>query len=472
MNNQLGADIPLSNEKRNIVTLGSALAILGVFMNSAGFAVILRKLLTSMDALSYFSLIVLLRSTATTIMTPISGKLIDLFGLKKVTTVGGLLCAVTTLALSQAHSVMTICIMSFLSSLSFGIMVPIPYTLVRKIHERKDVSKANGFISSASAIGSFTGGIIAGKLADMNLLWFAILFPLIPELLAVAIVAFNIPRQEKSQQNTQIDIPGIILMSGGVSSLLISLNYGGRTGWNNPYVLAGLAGAVVLILLFIKVELKSPAPIIPISLFSYKQYTVTLIVGGLCYYYFNAMNSYGPYVVQSVLGVSATVSGSLLLPRTLITMALPAFAGTWVGKQKSNLWKAMAVSTTLVALSFVPLAFTTPATPLMIFYGAFAVTGIAESFRAVSITPSAQDALDASNMGVGTSMVNFVNTFTMAIAAAINGIIIDSFPGNTSTGVRMIFTITSMTSVAALLIVVFVLRKMHTKKPVSGGQLI
>jgi len=464
MQNQSGVEIPLSGKKRNIVTAGSALIMLGIFMNSTGFAVILRKLLTTMDALPYFTLITLLRSTASTIMTPISGKLIDLFGLKKVTIVGGIMCVITSLGLSQANSVMVICIMAFLNNLSYGTMVPIPYTIVRKIHERKDVSRANGYISSAVAIGSFAGGIIAGKFADMNLLQFAILFPLIPELLAVLLVAGNIPRHERKQQKTYIDIPGILLMSTGISALLISLNYGGRIGWGNPYVLAGLAGAVVLIILFISVELKSPGPIIPISLFSRKQYTVSLIVGGLCYYYFNAMNSYGPYVVQSVLGVSATVSGSLLLPRTIITMALPAFVGTWVGKQKCNLWKAMAISTTLVTLSFIPLAFTSPSTPLMVFLVAFAITGIAESFRSVSITPSAQDALDASNMGVGTSIVNFVNTLSMAIAAATNGIILDSFPDNVSAGVRIIFTITSLTSFAALLIVVFVMRKIHTAK--------
>ena len=95
---------------------------------------------------------------------------------------------------------------------------------------------------------------------------------------------------------------------------------------------------------------------------------------------------YAPLSVQKVMGQSATISGSLQFPRMILIMILPVIVGTWVSKKAGNTKKAMIIATGVVAASFLVMGFTTSSTPVIVYFVALALTGVAESFRAVSYT--------------------------------------------------------------------------------------
>lgn len=183
------------------------------------------------------------------------------------------------------------------------------------------------------------------------------------------------------------------------------------------------------------------------------------MVGFICYFYQTAMSAYVPLAVQDVMGVSATAAGSLQFPRTILTMVLPTIAGVWIGKKAANNWKAMAIATGLAALPFIPLGFTTASTPFLVYVICIGITGIAESFRSVSVTPVAQSVLPQKDLGVGTSLVTFVNSLASLFAAAINGVIFGMSGNQVQAGVNHIFRFTVVISLAGFLLVVFVVRK-------------
>ena len=92
--------------------------------------------------------------------------------------------------------------------------------------------------------------------------------------------------------------------------------------------------------------------------------------------------------------------------------------------------------------------------------------GIAESFRAVSITPAAQATLAPQDLGVGTSLVNFTNSLSGLIAAALFGLAYDiNTSGNTeslthiTSGINTVFLMASLVSFIGLAIVLLVVRK-------------
>lgn len=123
------------------------------------------------------------------------------------------------------------------------------------------------------------------------------------------------------------------------------------------------------------------------KLFKNKNYTVLLIVGFICYFYQNAMNYYAPIGAHAGYGSIHECAGALQMPRTLITIILPTIAGAWVGKKAANAWKAMVIGTSLAMIPMAVMALVTNSgASIMIYFVALAVTGIAESFRAVSIT--------------------------------------------------------------------------------------
>ena len=131
----------------------------------------------------------------------------------------------------------------------------------------------------------------------------------------------------------------------------------------------------------------------------------------------------------------------------------------------------MAVGTLFVAIPMFLMGFITPTSSVLIYFVALAITGIAESFRAVSITPSAQATLQPADMGVGTSLVNFVNSLANTISAAVLGTVyninIAADPNSAAliqNGVNSVFITAALVSALGFLLVLFVVRPQMTGK--------
>lgn len=313
--------------------------------------------------------------------------------------------------------------------------------------------------------------VIPGIICAVCGIAFAFVRSLVPLILGVVLIGMNMPNV-KREGKVSIDIPGIIALVVALAGILLALNFGSSMGWGNPAIIAGFVIGIVALVVLVKIEGKSAEPLIPLKLFKNSQYTVLLIVGFICYFYQSAMNVYAPIGAMRVMGASTSAAGALQMPRTIITIFLPTMAGVWVGKKASNAWKAMVVGTLFVAVPMAVMGFTTPSTSIIIYFVALTITGIAESYRSVSITPSAQATLQPADMGVGTSLVNFVNSLANTIAAAVFGVAYNlntaADPTNVAyiqNGVDSVFRLAATVAVIGLVLVIFVVRpKMTAKK--------
>ena len=446
--------IPLSRTKKTLVTIGCICLMLSIAFFGLSLAVIQGPILEQMNAMHYFSTLTIFASLGLAILTPIGGKLGDLFGRRNIIIISGIVGTICGIGMGLVKTVVPFMILRLILGAAQGAFTAAPYILIREIYEPKDVPKRMGLLSSSIAVGGFAGSIIAGILTDAGLLKLGIVFPVIPLILGVLLIGFNLPNK-KREEKAVIDIPGVILLALFLSALLLSLNYAPKIGWANPKIIIGFIASVILGFFLVKAEKKAVEPIIPMNLFTNKRYRTLIIIGVIAYFYQEAMNMYAPLSVQKVMGQSATISGSLQFPRMLLIMILPVIVGTWVSKKAGNTKKAMIIATGVVAVSFLVMGFTTSSTPVIVYFVALALTGVAESFRAVSITPSAQAALDPSEWGIGTSLLTFMNSLSLLFAAAIDGIVFDINKNNIQTGINGIFLLTAVISIIGVLIVIF-----------------
>lgn len=462
--------VPLPKKKKNLVQIGCICMMLSVAMYGLVFETLTSPILKSVNAMGYVGLFSIFGALGVAIMTPIGGKLGDLIGRRNIVVIPGILCAVCGILFAFVRSLVPLLIFRLLVSLAQGAFTAAPYIIVGLIQERKDVPKAMGMLATAIAVGGFGGSIIAGILTDMGLLSVAIIMPAIPLILGVVLIGFNMPNLKREGKVT-IDIPGIITLVITLCGILLALNFGPSVGWINPAILAGFAIGIIAFIAFIKIEAKAKEPLIPLKLFKNKNYAVLLLVGFICYFYLSAMNVYAPIGALQVMGVSTSAVGALQMPRTLFTILLPTFVGVWVGKKSGNAWKAMVMGTALVAIPMAVMGFTNPGTSIVLYFVALAITGIAESFRAVSITPSAQALLEPKDMGVGTSLVNFVNalggTVSAAVFAAAYNINTAADPTNITyiqNGVNVVFWVATIVTLIGLAIVLLIVRPQMSKK--------
>ncbi len=462
--------IPLPKGKKNLVQIGCICMMLSVAMYGLVFATLTSPILKSVDAMDYVSLFTIFAALGVSIMTPIGGKLGDLIGRRNIVVIPGIICLIAGIAFAFVKSLWPLMGLRLVISLAQGAFTAAPYIIVGLINEKKDVPKSMGMLAAAISVGGFGGSIIAGILTDMGMLEAAIIMPAIPLILGIVLIWLNMPNVKKDGQ-VVIDWAGIACLVVALCGILLALNFGASVGWADPKIIAGFIIGIVALVALVKVEGKSAEPLIPLKLFKNSLYTTLLVVGFICYFYQTAMNTYASIGAINVLGTSTAIAGSLQLPRTVLVMILPTIVGVWVGKKAGNAWKAMAVATALVAIPMIAMGFTTPAMSVAVYFVALAVTGIAESFRAVSITPSAQSTLTPEDMGVGTSLVNFFNSLAQTIAAAIFGVAYNAFtvsdPNsvvNIQNGVNAVFWVAGIVTIIGFLIVVFVIRPKMTKE--------
>ena len=458
--------IPLPEKKRKFVQAGCICMMLSVAMYGLVFATLTSPILESVNAMGYVGLFSIFSALGLSIMTPIGGKLGDLIGRRNIVVIPGIICAVCGIAFAFVRSLVPLMILRFLISLAQGAFTAAPYIITGLINERKKVPKAMGMLATSIAVGGFGGSILAGVLTDMGMLKAAIIMPAIPLIAGVMLIGFNLPNQ-KNEGSVSLDIPGIITLVIALCGILLSLNFGSSMGFAHPAIITGFVIGVIALILFVKIENKTNEPLIPMYLFKNKKYTVLLVIGFICYFYQNAMNVYAPVGALQVMKASASLTGALQMPRTILTM----IAGVWVGKKTANAWKAMVVGTVFVAIPMLMMAFTTPSTSIILYFAALTITGIAESFRAVSITPSAQSALEPHDMGVGTSLVNFANSLAQTISAAVFAVAYNactaSDPTNTTlikNGVNAVFVVAAVVTVAGFILVVTVIRPLMDEK--------
>lgn len=462
--------IPLSKTKKNLVQIGCICMMLSVAMYGLVFSTLTSPILESVNAMGYVGLFSIFAALGVSIMTPIGGKLGDLIGRRNIVVIPGVICLVCGIAFAFVRSLVPLMALRLLISLAQGAFTAAPYIIMGLINEKKDVPKAMGMLAAAIAVGGFGGSIIAGILTDMNMLTIAILMPALPLLVGIVLIGLNMPNQKREGKVT-IDIPGIIALVVTLCAILLSLNFGSSIGWGHPIIIAGFAVGIVAFYALIKIESKVQEPLIPLALFKNKNYTVLLVVGFASYFYQNAMNVYAPIGAMQVMGTSTSVAGALQMPRTILTIIVPIIAGAWVGKKTSNMWKAMVGATALAGIPMLVMGFTTSNTPVIIYFVALTFTGIAESFRSVSITPAAQSMLEPKDIGVGTSFVNFFNSLSGTVAATVFAVAYNmntaADPTNVEliqNGVNAVYWVAAIVGIIGLAIVLFIVRPQMSSK--------
>ena len=457
MPNEHKAAIQLPKNKKNMVIWGSICLMLSIAMFGLSLATLQQPILEEMNAANYFSLLSIFGTLGLSIMTPIGGKLGDLFGRRNLIIISGIICAVCGIGMGFIRQILPFMFLRLLLGAAQGAFTSAPYILMREINDAKDVPKAMGLLASAVAFGGFGGSIIAGFLTDRGWLEAAIIFPVIPLLLGIFLIAFALPNHRRSGK-VLIDVKGILTLAVGLSGILLALNLGARIGWGNIWILSGFLLGIISLIILIKIEKNAKEPLIPLHLFKNRKYNLLLLIGFLCFFYNTAMNYYAPLAVLQILGQNTTISGALQFPRTILTIALPTLCGIWVSKNSKNIYLSMLGSVILVGTAFLILSFTNTKTSVLIYFIMLALTGIAESLRSVSITPAAQATLSPQDLGVGTALTSFANSLSNLFASVIFGLVYDmqlaSNPSNLEniiSGINSVFLTASVVTFVGIL---------------------
>ena len=214
--------------------------------------------------------------------------------------------------------------------------------------EGAERNRALGFWAAMGGIGGSAGVLLGGALTQA-FSWPAIFIINVPIGLAVLFAARRlIPHEAAVAKERKLDVPGAVLISGGLTAIVYGIVRTDTLGWGSPGVLIPLALGVVLLGLFALVEGKLAAdPLIPLDVFKMPALRAANLIVALLFAGMFGMWYFVSLYLQEVKGEDALLAGVSFLPMTLLIFAGSATAPKLVARfgVRSTLTFGMSLAT-------------------------------------------------------------------------------------------------------------------------------
>ena len=335
----------------------------------------------------------------------LGGRAADLLGRRRIFLLGVVVFTVASLLAGLAWSEASLIGARALQGLGAAIITPAALSILSvTFAEGRDRNIALGVWGAVGGFGAAAGVLLGGILTDA-LSWEWIFFVNVPVGVAAFALAPFLLKESRDARVKTFDVPGAVLVTGGLSLLVYAITAGGRDGWLASETLALFTGSVVLLAGFVAWELRHPEPLMRFGIFRTRTVAganvAGFIMGTVLFSMFLILTLY----MQQVLGYSAMKTGVAYLAvagTAIIWSTVAAQLVTRIGV-KPVLTVGMAMLTAgLVYFTQVSLGGSYPGDLLP----GFLLIGVGIGFSYVPISIAALAGVQPAEAGLASGLIN------------------------------------------------------------------
>ncbi|MFJ6678688.1 MDR family MFS transporter [Microbacterium sp. NPDC091382] len=424
--------------------------LLGMFVSMIASTVVSTSLPVIIHDLngdqSAYTWVVTATLLTTAISTPIWGKLADLMGRKTLYQIALVIFVLATAAAGFAQDPGTLIAFRAAQGVGAGGLAALSQVLMADIISPRERGRYMGLFGAVMAVATVGGPLLGGVITD-GFGWRWNFFVSLPVAVAALImVQRTIPASAPSSRRPKIDYIGIVLLSTAVSLLLIWVTSAGRDyDWWSTETILMVGGAVLAAILFVIVELRTSEPLVPLTLFRDRTFTLAVVASiatGIAM--FGASVFLGQYM-QMARGATPTEAGLMTIP--MIAGLLLSSVGVGALITRYGHWKPyLVVGSILLTAGAALLSTIHYDTDFFLVSVYMFLLGAGVGMTMQNLVLAVQNSAKPSEIGVASSGVTFFRSLGGTIGVSLMGAALASRVADLFTGAhdRLIETLTAL----------------------------
>lgn len=269
-------------------------------------------------------------------LLPAFGRLADIWGRKRVYTIGFLIFIFGSATCSVATNMAFLIVGRIVQAVGASMIMANTQAISMSLFPANERGRALGFNGAVAALGSVTGPSLGGFLVDA-LGWQSVFWLNLP----IGIVAFYIgqkllPERLNQANRGSFDWLGAALFATAIVSLMLGLSHGNSWGWLSVLTVGVLGYSVSAFTLFVVWETRRPHPMVDLSIFRIPTFTFGTIAALLSFFSLFSSMVILPFYLERVLGLSPSQVGLVLTPYPLMLGLVAPLSG-WIADRTQSL---------------------------------------------------------------------------------------------------------------------------------------
>jgi EmrB/QacA subfamily drug resistance transporter len=432
-NPSISAQAPLPEENlvershAEIMVIISALmlAMLLAALDQTIVSTALPKIASDLHGLSKYSWVATSYLLTSAVVTPLYGKISDMFGRKKIFQTAIIIFLIGSALCGLAQSMNQLIIFRGLQGIGAGGLMALVFAIIGDVVSPRQRGRYQGYFGAVFAVSSVLGPLLGGLFTDhWSWRWvFYINLPIGAIALAAIAARLHLPVKRSPHK---VDYAGAVLLAVSVICLLLATVWGGIDyPWGSAQIIGLFAGALASAGLFVWREKYAREPIIPLELFKNQIFSVASLLGFLVGVVMFGALIFLPEYQQIVRGDSATKSGLMLLPLVVGMMLASVSSGRLISKT-GHYRRFPIVGTAIITIAFWLFSHIAINTNRVYLSAWMVVLGMGLGMVMPVLTLAVQNAVERKHLGTATSSVTFFRNIGSSLGAAIFGTILAS----------------------------------------------
>ncbi len=414
--------VTIDHRRVLVVIVGLLLGMLLAALDQTVVATALPTIVGDLGGASHIAWIVTAYLLASTVSTPLWGKLGDLYGRKWFFQAGIVIFLVGSAMSGLSQTLGMLIVFRAVQGLGAGGLIVGAQAIIGDVVSPRERGKYQGLFGAVFAVTTVVGPLIGGFLTQ-HASWRWVFYVNLPIGAVALVVTAAVLPSDQVRVKRVIDWAGSALLTLAVTALTLVASLGGTTfAWASSPIIAMAAAGAALLVVWALVERRAAEPILPLKLFANRVFSAASVVGFVVGFALFGAVTFLPVFLQVAKGADPTTSGIQLLPLMLGMLITSVVAGFLISRW--GRYKVFpVVGSAVMTLGLYLLSTVTATTPNLLMYAFMLLMGLGLGGVMQVLVIAVQNAVDHRDLGVATAGATFFRSIGGSFGTAVFGAI-------------------------------------------------